>query len=176
EALPTTAPATIALATPDTPATLAIPTLPILKGKPRKGVIQCYRCFGFNHIANACKKPQVCGYCKAEGYTGSTCKQREIQLPGCINCQGSHQAWALKCPARPKNHQYQPRQPQQPQEPQQPQGSQQPQQPQKPQGPQQPQGPQKPQLPQKPLLRTYAEDVIGRQQKEQSREQTKHKT
>src|SRR5213083_2116047 len=57
EALATIAPATIALATPATPATPAIPALPILKGKPRKGVIQCYRCFGFNHIANACKKP-----------------------------------------------------------------------------------------------------------------------
>src|SRR6266516_3177318 len=119
------------------------------KGKPRKGVIQCYRCFGFNHIASTCKKPQICGYCKAEGHIGSTCQvqQQRIQPPSCINCQGSHQAWALGCPARLQLQYPQPQHPQ----------------------PQQKSTPPRPQT--HTQTRTYAEVTTGQQPQKQQQQQ-----
>ena len=71
-ASPVSAPLALA---PLAPAPLALALAPPSpKGKPRKGVIQYYRCLRFNHIASTCKKPQIYSYYKAEGHTGSVCK------------------------------------------------------------------------------------------------------
>ena len=96
-----------------TPQPTPQPTLQRI-GRERLGVVQCYRCFGFGHIASHCSKQQVCGFCSLDGHTSSFCPGREAKRPpNCINCNGCHQAWAVKCTSRPQEQQQQQQQQQQ---------------------------------------------------------------
>ncbi|KAK3349470.1 hypothetical protein B0T25DRAFT_548200 [Lasiosphaeria hispida] len=97
---------------PITQSTIQLVTQPAIQseswqiGKERLGVIQCYQCFSFGHIASHCSTQQVCGFYGLSGHTGSFCPSKEEKKPPkCINCSGCHQAWAAKCPNRPQPQQ-----------------------------------------------------------------------
>lgn len=62
---------------------------------------QCFRCFGFGHIARYCEKTARCGHCAGTKHTGGgedcpTIKAGENKH--CINCKGPHAAWDQRCP------------------------------------------------------------------------------
>ena len=91
---PNTQPAAQPTSQPATqPATQPAIQLNTQKGKQRLGITQCYRCFGFGHIASICTKNQVCGFCSQEGHTTPSCPGGTGRKPACcVNCNGNHQA------------------------------------------------------------------------------------
>ena len=61
-------------------------------------MIQCYHCQGYNHIANACTRPAICGWC-AGGHDTKECPKTGQKK--CVNCRNTgHEAWAASCPKR----------------------------------------------------------------------------
>ena len=60
-------------------------------------ITQCFKCFSYEHYANACKKTnQICSKCSGEHHF-STCTSTDIK---CVNCEGKHIAIASSCPKR----------------------------------------------------------------------------
>ncbi len=57
-------------------------------------ITQCFRCYGFNHLARDCKKEQVCSKCGETGHFHKACKNDKIR---CVNCNEPHLAISLKC-------------------------------------------------------------------------------
>lgn len=60
-------------------------------------LLQCYKCFKFNHGAKFCKSTQKCSVCAGEHHF-STCDKEAIIK--CINCQGPHLAISRYCPIK----------------------------------------------------------------------------
>lgn len=50
----------------------------------RKRVIQCFKCFGFDHVASKCSKPQVCSHC-TDKHPVTNCPKAD-KPPTCVNC------------------------------------------------------------------------------------------
>lgn len=55
---------------------------------------RCFRCFGFNHQANNCTKPQICYLCAEIRHDGVPCSKPEV----CTNCGGPHRSVSNQCP------------------------------------------------------------------------------
>lgn len=66
---------------------------------PKRRVIQCYNCFGYDHPAVWCKKTQkICKYCTKTHTTNSVCQVKEKpEEYKCINCEEPHMATDPKC-------------------------------------------------------------------------------
>jgi hypothetical protein len=62
--------------------------------KPPQGVLQCYHCQGFGHIASACKVQEKCRKC-GESHSEKDCKADNAV---CANCKGNHSASDFACP------------------------------------------------------------------------------
>ncbi|CAH2096916.1 unnamed protein product [Euphydryas editha] len=62
-------------------------------------LLQCYRCFKFNHSAKVCNGKQRCSICGGEHLYKECDKPTEIS---CINCSGPHLAISRLCPIKTK--------------------------------------------------------------------------
>ncbi|CAF4947022.1 unnamed protein product [Pieris macdunnoughi] len=62
-------------------------------------LLQCYRCFKFNHSAKICNGKQRCSICGGEHLYKQCDKPTEIS---CINCSGPHLAISRLCPIKIK--------------------------------------------------------------------------
>ncbi|KAJ2954742.1 hypothetical protein O0L34_g3045 [Tuta absoluta] len=63
-------------------------------------LLQCYKCFKFNHGAKFCKGTQVCSICALEHhFSQCTVKSDDTKIK-CINCGGAHLAIARQCPVK----------------------------------------------------------------------------
>lgn len=60
-------------------------------------LLQCFKCFKFNHGAKICKQTQKCSIC-AEEHHFSQCTSGNVAK--CINCQGPHLAISRDCPVK----------------------------------------------------------------------------
>lgn len=60
-------------------------------------LLQCFKCFKFNHGAKICKSSQKCSICSEEHHY-SQCSDDNIIK--CINCQGPHLAISRDCPVK----------------------------------------------------------------------------
>jgi hypothetical protein len=67
---------------------------------PQYQIKQCFRCQGYGHRAENCKKEAQCGKC-AKNHETHECSQNN-KAASCIQCQGSHVAWHHGCPRRQK--------------------------------------------------------------------------
>ena len=59
--------------------------------------LRCFKCQGFGHHSNACKKETVCASCGSPDHThthDTPCQNKAI----CINCKGNHPAFSRECP------------------------------------------------------------------------------
>jgi hypothetical protein len=65
------------------------------------GIVQCYRCSGYGHIAKHCRVEARCGHCGLSHETRSCEKGKEAKSY-CVNCRGPHKAWSEDCPVRQK--------------------------------------------------------------------------
>ena len=63
---------------------------------PYLQVIQYFNYGDYGHRAVHCKQRQKCGKCAEEHHIGE-CTSEEIK---CILCEGNHEVWHFKCPAR----------------------------------------------------------------------------
>lgn len=61
-------------------------------------LVQCYKCFKFNHSAKVCRGTQMCSIC-AGAHLFKECTS-EISM--CINCGGGHLAISRECPIKIK--------------------------------------------------------------------------
>lgn len=59
-------------------------------------VLQCYKCFKFNHSAKICHGNQKCSKC-AEDHSFKDCSTDNFK---CINCGGNHLAISKECPIK----------------------------------------------------------------------------
>ena len=70
-------------------------------------VIQCYKCWGFNHFSDRCNKTEVCGKCGSTSHKTRECDAITFK---CINCtrlnisDNNHPAYSHKCPCLNKFH------------------------------------------------------------------------
>lgn len=60
-------------------------------------LLQCFKCFKFNHGAKICKSTQKCSICTGEHHFKECKNEKAIK---CINCQGSHLAISRDCPIK----------------------------------------------------------------------------
>lgn len=60
-------------------------------------LLQCYKCFRFNHGAKICKATQKCSICSEEHHYTQCTNPDEIK---CINCKGPHMAISRDCPVK----------------------------------------------------------------------------
>ena len=58
---------------------------------------QCFKCQGYGHIAQLCRKLTICGHCAGEHPT-QDCKTPEKTK--CANCKKDHTTWDNRCRAR----------------------------------------------------------------------------
>lgn len=65
------------------------------------GLVQCFRCCGYGHIAKHCRVEARCGHCGGSHETRS-CEKSKEPNGYCSNCKGSHKAWSEECPVRKK--------------------------------------------------------------------------
>jgi Zinc knuckle len=67
---------------------------------PQFQIKQCFKCQRFGHLAAQCKQQPRCGKCGDSGHCTQECKiDGKVQ---CALCEGNHEAWHTKCPARTK--------------------------------------------------------------------------
>lgn len=59
-------------------------------------LVQCYKCFKFNHSAKVCRGAQMCSSC-AGAHSYKECDSENLI---CINCGGSHLAISRDCPIK----------------------------------------------------------------------------
>lgn len=60
-------------------------------------LLQCYKCFKFNHGAKICRADQICSICAGEHHY-SQCKNESVKK--CANCGGQHLAISRECPTK----------------------------------------------------------------------------
>lgn len=60
-------------------------------------LLQCFKCFKFNHGAKICKSTQNCSIC-AEDHHYSECTNNSVMK--CLNCGDSHLAISRDCPVK----------------------------------------------------------------------------
>lgn len=60
-------------------------------------LLQCFKCFKFNHNAKYCRSTQKCSICSEEHHF-STCTNPNITK--CLNCGGQHLAISKLCPVK----------------------------------------------------------------------------
>lgn len=60
-------------------------------------LLQCFKCFKFNHGAKYCKSSQKCSICSEEHHYLSCTNNDKIK---CINCSGQHLAISRDCPIK----------------------------------------------------------------------------
>ncbi|KAL0840011.1 hypothetical protein ABMA28_015338 [Loxostege sticticalis] len=60
-------------------------------------LLQCFKCFKFNHGAKICKSEQKCSICSEEHHF-SVCTSNKVAK--CVNCQGAHLAISRDCPIK----------------------------------------------------------------------------
>lgn len=65
------------------------------------GLVQCYKCCAYGHIAKHCRAEARCGHCCASHETRECTKSKDITAK-CANCRGQHKAWAEDCKVRSK--------------------------------------------------------------------------
>lgn len=46
-------------------------------------IVQCFKCYGFGHIANNCTREEICGKCSGN-HSGRSCQNSEIKCPNCV--------------------------------------------------------------------------------------------
>lgn len=61
-------------------------------------LIQCFKCFKFNHSAKVCRSKQMCSYCAGDHHY----KECVSDILVCINCGGGHLAVSRDCPIKKK--------------------------------------------------------------------------
>lgn len=61
-------------------------------------LIQCFKCFKFNHSAKVCRSKQMCSYCAGDHHY----KECVSDILVCINCGGGHLAVSRDCPIKRK--------------------------------------------------------------------------
>lgn len=64
------------------------------KIKSNNGIIQCYRCQSFGHVAENCHRVQKCLKCSGP----HNIKECQETLQKCANCKGNHNANERNCP------------------------------------------------------------------------------
>lgn len=62
-------------------------------------LLQCFKCFKFNHGAKVCRTTQKCSICAGE-HRFSECNNKNAIK--CINCEGPHLAVSRDCPIKKK--------------------------------------------------------------------------
>ncbi|KAJ8723811.1 hypothetical protein PYW07_007791 [Mythimna separata] len=62
-----------------------------------KPLVQCFKCYKFNHTSGSCKNAQVCSICAGNHYYKDCLQKDKIK---CNNCQGPHVAVAYECPLK----------------------------------------------------------------------------
>lgn len=68
-------------------------------------LLQCFKCYGFNHVANDCQSELVCSLC-SENHNYKECKSQEVRCTNCIRAQKNlnivldtnHEAVSKDCP------------------------------------------------------------------------------
>lgn len=66
------------------------------------GVVRCFRCQAYGHLAAKCKAAKVCGHCAGEGHDRKECpKKAEGSI--CANCrrvgrEAGHSVTSDACP------------------------------------------------------------------------------
>ncbi len=68
---------------------------------PEAEVKQCFKCYGFGHIARFCKANARCGHCGAAAHAGGegACPQHDRGAEKrCATCGGGHTTWDRRCP------------------------------------------------------------------------------
>uniref|UniRef100_A0ABD2WIS4 CCHC-type domain-containing protein n=1 Tax=Trichogramma kaykai TaxID=54128 RepID=A0ABD2WIS4_9HYME len=63
-----------------------------------QNIMQCYKCFKFQHTTKTCRGSQICFNCGETQHTGEACK---FLTPHCANCtsdQANHVSVSSKCP------------------------------------------------------------------------------
>ena len=66
--------------------------------KTTPSILQCYKCQGFGHKAQNCRKSQKCVVCGG-AHSQKNCPNKEKRSPRCANCRGPHVANYKGCPA-----------------------------------------------------------------------------
>ena len=67
------------------------------------GLVQCFKCCGYGHIAKNCRLSASCGHC-AQDHETRGCPKKDLSF--CICCirakrtKTTHKAWAETCPTR----------------------------------------------------------------------------
>lgn len=57
---------------------------------------QCFKCFGFGHLARWCKEEVHCVKCGGKGHIARDCKEEDGK---CVNCKsGEHTSKSKDCP------------------------------------------------------------------------------
>lgn len=72
---------------------------------PELRPMQCYRCWGWGHMAKHCKATARCGRCSATAHEGGEeqCPSNNGQIPkSCPACKGGHAAFDRHCPVARK--------------------------------------------------------------------------
>ena len=72
---------------------------------PELRPMQCYRCWGWGHMAKYCKATARCGRCSATAHEGGEeqCPSNSGQVPkSCPACKGGHSAFDRCCPVAKK--------------------------------------------------------------------------
>ena len=67
------------------------------KYAPHLRVTQCFKCYGYGHLAEACRSNPICGKCGMSGHQTKECTNTETI---CVRCKVDHPAWHRDCPQR----------------------------------------------------------------------------
>jgi len=66
------------------------------KYTPELNVTQCFKCYGFRHLAKHCKNEQMCGNCGQKDHETPHCSNETK----CAGCGKAHPAWHIECSKR----------------------------------------------------------------------------
>ena len=70
------------------------------------GLVQCFKCCAYGHIAKHCRAEARCGHCSGSHEIRDCTQNKEKAI--CTNCTGKglgskeHKAWSESCPVRKK--------------------------------------------------------------------------
>ena len=72
------------------------------RGRERRDLPQCPRCFSWGHRAGACRALASCLRCGREGHSCQSCPEEQQQQPRCFACGGPHHVTYRGCPEHGK--------------------------------------------------------------------------